>query len=184
MSDFDDIQINAQPAPRPVSPTVSQPVSIPVQPLPAQPVAQRGGVSPWLAGVLAFLAVLFFVLWLGAAGFVPIPSPGPGPNPIDGDYVAIFYDDEEMQGYSRDQQAAISSAAVAQFLTEKVTGWKKIDVDQLDELSNLDPVYKDLADMHRAKLPWVSVKNRAGRTGSEPVESPDQIIELVNRIVK
>jgi hypothetical protein len=127
--------------------------------------------------------VTFFVLWLSTFRFAPGPGPDPNVDPVDGAYVAIFYDDKEKGTYTPSQVAAMDSAAVAQFLDDSVTGWKKIDVDQIDELKNLNPVYAEMADMHRAKLPWVVV--RAGRKlGSEPVSTPDELLDLVKRTVK
>lgn len=188
--DFDDIVLDGTAGSSPVHPVqhsvpqpVAQPAPGPIQPtvLQYQPKVGRAGVHPAWAALLAFLAVTFACLWLSAIW----PSVGPNPDvdPVDGAYVAIFYDDEEKGDYTADQITAMDSAVVAEFLDETVSGWKKIDVDQLDELKNLKPVYAEMADVHRAKLPWVVV--RSGRKlGSEPVTTPDDLIELVNRTAK
>lgn len=183
--DFDDIIIGARP---PAKPAQSQPVQATEQPQvviaqASQPVRQ--GVHPAWAAMLAFSTVTFALLWLST--FITIPNPGPSPDPnvdpVDGAYVAMFYDDEEKGTYSQDQVVAMDSAAMAEYLDGKVTGWKKIDVDQLDELKHLNPIYSELADQHRSKLPWIVV--RSGRSlGSEPIENPDQVIKVIERTLK
>lgn len=191
MSDFDDL-LSPEPK-RPVAPVPipSRRVDTPPDVVPdfarrrrpaadAQP---RAGVHPAWAALLAFLAVTFFMLWASTWSFIPGPGPNPNVDPVDGAYVAIFYDDKEMGDYTQDQVAAISSAAIAQFLDENVTGWHKLDVTDLGELENLNPIYAEMADQHRSKLPWVVVRSE-GNLGSEPITDPDALIEVVKRTVK
>lgn len=187
MSDFDDLITDEGTAPKQpnivssgsgkIQPTHQQP-----PPVVAQRVAtQRSGVHPMWIGVFAFTTVMFFVLW--ASTWITMPTPGPGPKPVDGAYVAIFYDDAEKQDYTQDQITAMDSAAMAQFLDATVTGWHKIDAQPMESLDKLDPIYTEMAKEHRAKLPWVVV--RAGkRLGSEPVTTPDDLMNLVKRTVK
>lgn len=144
------------------------------------PGPRREGVSGWLFGFVLFLALTFFVLWLSAIFPHVIPVPHPDVDPVDGAYVAIFYKADELGEYTESQRDAINSAAIASYMDEHATDWKKIPVGQTDELHNLPSVYAEMAQTHRAKLPWVVI--RSGRKfSSEPVQDENQLLGLLKK---
>lgn len=173
-------------APAPVAEPAAPPQALPIVGSASQQL-QTGGIHPFWVGLMAFIAATFLGLWVSTLSLFPGPGPGPRPGPdigpVDGAYVAIFYDDAAKHTYTKDQIAAIDSAAVAEFLDTKVTGWKKIDAVPMQDLSGLAPVYTAMADEHRAKLPW-AVVYAGKRKGSEPVVSADELMKLVERTIK
>lgn len=189
MSVFD--KFASEPGPQPAAPDpVAAPAPAPAapggQPLQYQPpfqTSEPGRVHPFWVGLLACMAATFLGLWISTLSLFPGLGPGPDIGPVDGSYVAIFYDDAAKHTYTKDQIAAIDSAAVAEYLDTKVTGWKKIDAVPMQDLSGLAPVYAAMADEHRAKLPW-AVVYAGKRKGSEPVVSADELMKLVERTTK
>jgi hypothetical protein len=182
MSDFNFDDIFETHAPKPAADP------LPIAPVPTQPPshpATKGSGSGWVIGILSFTTFLFAILWIMA--IIPdgiIPSPGPTPGPDKGTYALIVYDDQAKADYTDEQRTAIDSAAIADFLTTEVDDWKKVDKDQLDELANLDPAYAPMAEQHMSALPWIVVRKDGRNKGSELIEDPEQLIELVKRSVK
>lgn len=173
MSDFDNLIEDDQPyRPTPASAPVPEPVVVVQQP--------RESKQGWLAGVFGFLAVAFLILWLMGRGGV---SPGPSPTPVDGAYAAIFYDDKDFDEYDPEALSAMQAAGFNQFMDDKLTGWEKIDVDQLDEIKNLPKVYQELAALPRASLPWMTVK-AGSKTTSQPITSGDKLLQDILRTIK
>lgn len=199
MSDFDELIADNLPkqtsAPDPV-PAPAPPQYQPQQPYPAvatdpaphvyaqKEATPRGSTfQAWLAAGFAFIAVMFFMLWISTWVIIPIPGPGPHVDPIDGAFAAIFYDDKDKNEYSQDAINAMDSVDTAKFLDEATTGWKKIDVDDLDDLKNLHPIYAEMAGMDRPRMPWMVVRS-GRRTGSEQITTEEELKSLVNRTIK
>lgn len=169
--------------PSPVAPPPAASVLAPRPPVATQPVPAK--VSPWTTG-FAFLAVLFFGLYIST--FVSCdrdvpPKPDDGTVVVpDGDiYVGIFYQDREMGSLTAGQRQVLQSAELTELLDAKSKGWKKLDVE--DDISALDPVYKDMADQHKSKLPWIIIKS-GNKMASQPILSYDETIALLNKWLK
>ena len=180
--DFDDIVIGG-PRPQETLKFPTTPNVVYVDPSSVLPKPAKQGIPGWVAGVLAFLAVTFFLLWVSTFNFVPGPGPDPDVDPVDGAYVLMVYNDADMSRYSQDQVTALQSAAIAGLLDDSVSGWKKVDKDQLAELANLNPAYARLAEIHRPRDPAI-VGISGGRVLNEEIKDADQVIAFVKRLVK
>lgn len=145
----------------------------------------RNGVHPAWVAVLAFFTMMFFLLWLSTWNIMPGPEPHPDPNvdPVDGSYVAIFYDDKQKGEYTADQITAMDSVDTAQFLDDNVSGWHKIDVEPMEDLSKLGAIYVEMAKEHRPKLPWAVVRS-GKKLGSELITDSDELKKLIKRTIK
>lgn len=147
--------------------------------------SKKAGVSPWTTG-FAFLAVLFFGLWLREVvrdrGIVPNPDDDVVViDPVDGVYVAIFYDNKQSSALTDSQREFLNSANTAQYLDERTTNWKRIDVD--DDLAKLDPLFAAMASRHRTRLPWIVIAS-GKKYASEPIESAEQASALLKKWLK
>lgn len=187
-----------QAKPAPVVP--QQPVvtwttgQLPVNPLPVQPITVNWTESsksetpkpnrPWFAFVASVLgfALLGFAIGYSVAH---VTNGGdtvePDTDPVTGAYVAIFYQDADIQEYSSSQREFLNSVNTANWLEEHHANWKKIDVD--DKVDRLEKPFQVMAEKHRAKEPWIVIA--AGKKfASEPIESNEQAMKLLQKWVK
>ena len=137
--------------------------------------------------VVAVFASVFAAAILGfSLGYLLLPRHGgntvePNVDPVSGAYVAIFYQDTDLQQYSASQREFLNSVNTANWLEEHKANWKKIDVD--DSVDRLEPPFPIMAEKHRSKEPWIVIA--AGKKfASEPIESNEQAIKLLQKWVK
>lgn len=140
------------------------------------------GAPGWLVAALAFMTVFFAVLAMKA--YWPSDDrvgPGPGPDPVDGAYVAIFWDDEQLQSYSASQREFVQSAVVAAYLDDKATEWYRIDVDE--NTDGLPAIFREFADMHRSRAdaPWL-VAQSGRKLKSEPIVSVEAAMKTLGEV--
>ena len=135
-----------------------------------------------LLGMIA-ATVVSFVIGFGICAFLLRDSSDVDPDvdPVDGKYVAIFYDDQELQSYSASQREFLNSVNTANWLEEHKADWQKID--EQDDVSKLPKPFQVMAEKHRSKLPWIVIAS-GKKFASEPIESNDQAMKLLERVVK
>jgi hypothetical protein len=143
-------------------------------------------LSGW-SSVFSFLAVMLICfatgIGVGAAMFRGGSGDTVEPNvdPVSGAYVAIFYQDTNLQQYSASQREFLNSVNTANWLEEHKANWKKIDID--DSVDRLEPPFPIMAEKHRSKEPWIVIA--AGKKfASEPIESNEQAMKLLQKWVK
>lgn len=133
------------------------------------------GMSLLVCGMFA-LGVAF--QWWRSGGGDDVP---PDVDPVSGTYVAIFYDDAEIQDYTPSQLEFLNSVNTANWLEERKADWQKID--EQDDVSKLPKPFQVMAEKHRSKLPWIVIAS-GKKFASEPIESNDQAMKLLERVVK
>ena len=142
---------------------------------------QRSGCFIPTTLILIALAVGFGLgalvgAWRSGGGDVE-----PNVDPVSGAYVAIFYQDADLQNYTPSQREFLNSVNTANWLEEHKVNWKKIDVD--DKVDRLPEPFPIMAEKHRSKEPWIVIA--AGKKfASEPIESNDQAMKLLQKWVK
>ena len=119
----------------------------------------------------------FVGAWRSAGG----DTVEPDTDPVSGAYVAIFYQDADIQEYTPSQREFLNSVNTANWLEEHKVNWKKIDVD--DKVDRLPAPFPIMAEKHRSKEPWIVIA--AGKKfASEPIESNEQAMKLLQKWVK
>ena len=135
-----------------------------------------GVAGGMLLSMLIGLTIGWFAFRSGSDGIVD-----PVIDPVSGAYVAIFYQDTDLQQYSSSQREFLNSVNTANWLEEHKVNWKKIDVD--DSVDRLEPPFPIMAEKHRSKEPWIVIA--AGKKfASEPIESNEQAMKLLQKWVK
>lgn len=129
-----------------------------------------------LAACLMFGLGMAVAHWRSGGDDVP-----PDVDPVSGTYVAIFYDDAEIQDYTPSQLEFLNSVNTANWLEERKADWQKID--EQDDVSRLPKPFQVMAEKHRSKLPWIVIAS-GKKFASEPIESNDQAMKLLERVVK
>jgi len=174
----DEPQATVKPSPAvQAKPVVVSDISSPVY---IQRTASKG------IGFIAFFASVFAAMMLGFSLGYYLPQRGgesvdPDVDPVSGAYVAIFYQDTDIQKYSSSQREFLNSVNTANWLEEHKVNWKKIDVD--DSVDRLEPPFPIMAEKHRSKEPWIVIA--AGKKfASEPIESNEQAMKLLQKWVK
>lgn len=114
--------------------------------------------------------------WLDSGGEVV-----PDVEPVKGSYVAIFYQDSDIQTYSASQLEFLNSVNTANWLEEHKVDWQKIDEE--DDVSRLPEPFRIMAEKHRSKLPWIVIAS-GKKFASEPIESNEQAMKLLEKWVK
>jgi hypothetical protein len=116
--------------------------------------------------------------WRSAGGDVVEPDT----DPVSGAYVAIFYNDIDLDKYTKSQSDFIKSAITTGWLDEHNVNWKLIDTEPLD-VSNLEKPFQVMAEKHRSKEPWIVIAS-GKKFASEPIESGEQAMKLLQKWVK
>lgn len=106
----------------------------------------------------------------------------PDVDPVDGAYVAIFYNDTDLDRYTPSQREFLNSVNTANYLEERGVNWKKIDTQPLD-ISKLETPFQVMAEKHRSKEPWI-VFASGRKFASEPIDSNDQAMKLLQKWIK
>lgn len=157
-------------------------------PVVASDLSKEKSSGGWAVPLLVFTTVLFAFLWAKTLlpGFLPDVVPDDGDVPA-GKYVAIFYDDEAKFGkYTQDQIDAIDSSLVRELIESKAD-FKKIDIDQFDDLGGLDPVYEQMSHEHLPKSPREVpsiVVYADGKKGMEAITDGEQLAKFLKRWLK
>lgn len=132
-------------------------------------------------GMLLSLLIGLAIGWFTFRGSSGGDTVDPNVDPVSGAYVAIFYQDTDLQQYSASQREFLNSVNTANWLEEHKANWKKIDVD--DSVDRLEPPFLIMAEKHRSKEPWIVIA--AGKKfASEPIESNEQAMKLLQKWVK
>jgi hypothetical protein len=138
----------------------------------------------WPAGIatialaVGFALGLQFASWRGADG----DTVDPDVDPVDGAYVAIFYNDTDLDRYTPSQREFLNSVNTANYLEERKVNWKKIDTQPL-EISALEKPFQVMSEKHRSKEPWIVIAS-GKKFASEPIESNDQAMKLLQKWIK
>lgn len=112
-----------------------------------------------------------------------IPQVIPHVEPVEGSYVLILHDLAKRQDYTRDQIAAMDSAAVMGMIEELGASYKKVPIDQIDELKNLNEAYSIMEEQPRKSLPWVySFHN--GKIAGEAIVNENAMFDFIKRSFK
>lgn len=175
--DLDDVlESDAKPQANQPTPVVAQ---IPVL---TEAAVSHDSRALKLLGMIA-ATVVSFVIGFGICAFLLRDGSDTDPDvdPVDGKYVAIFYDDQELQSYSASQREFLNSVNTANWLEEHKADWQKID--EQDDVSKLPKPFQVMAEKHRSKLPWIVIAS-GKKFASEPIESNDQAMKLLERVVK
>lgn len=137
-----------------------------------------GIAGSMLFSMLVGIAIGWMLFSSGSGG----DAVEPDTDPVSGEYVAIFYNDTDLDKYTQSQRDFINSAITADFLQDRNVNWKKIDTDPLD-VSKLEKPFQVMADKHRSKEPWIVIAS-GKKFASEPIESGDQAMKLLQKWVK
>lgn len=141
------------------------------------PLELSSGGSGWLTAIFLFTTLVFGGLYVRTL----LHNGGDGDDDDhapSGKYVAIFYDDDEVSTYSREQMAFLNSVELTDYLEEHTDEWHRIDVD--DSVDKLPEVFRTMEAKHRTSLPWVVVV-AGGKFASEPVVDSEQSYELFKK---
>jgi hypothetical protein len=144
--------------------------------------AAKGCLLPSVLVVIA-LAVGFGLgalvgSWRSAGGDVVEPDT----NPSSKTFVAMFYDDKQLDSYTKSQRDFLNSANTSIWLDERNVVWRKIDVEPL-EVSQLEPEFQTMAEKHRSKMPWIVIA-RGTKFASEAIENEEQAMRILQKWIK